>query len=95
VRWHSFIEPANAYQGRLSDANKREVGQRIDRALSPASGKPIDDQIVEGCGRLSKMLIDAASPHTHLPASDRSVLSSWWRHDDLREARITFDSDIN
>lgn len=90
VRWHSFIESENAYQGRLSDAHKREVGQRIERALFPASGQAVNEQIFDGCGRLSKMLINAAIPFTHLPASEKSILSSWWRNDELREARMTF-----
>lgn len=88
VRWYSFIESQSAYQGRLSDAHKREVGQRIDAALSCAAGDAAGKQIRDGCERLSKMLIDAASPLTHLPASEKSALSSWWRDDDLRKARI-------
>ncbi|KQY61438.1 hypothetical protein [Nocardioides sp. Root140] len=91
VRWHSFMESENAYQGRLSEAHKREVGRRLDQVLAPAAEGVVSLQISEGCARLSKMLIDAAGPLSHLPASERSALSSWWRNDDLRNVRLILD----
>lgn len=87
VRWHSFIESAGQYQGRLDIKHKNEVGNRIDRALSEASDA-IPDQVLDGCRRLSSMLLAAADPPRHIPASEGSVLTAMWRRDPFCKLQI-------
>ena len=81
VRWHSFNEKVGAYQGRLENRCKLEVGQRIDQALSDAGTDPIADEVLEGCRRLSAMLLLASGQPRNVPASESSVLSAMWRSD--------------
>ncbi|MEP7194339.1 MAG: hypothetical protein ABI903_15930 [Actinomycetota bacterium] len=88
VRWHSFIESAGEYQGRLDNKHKNEVGERIDRALSGASSDVVPDQVLDGCRRLTSMLLAAADPPRHVPASEGSVLSAMWRRDPFCKLQI-------
>lgn len=86
VRWHSFVEKAGEYQGRLDNKHKNEVGERIDRALSGTNGTP--DQVRDGCRRLTSLLLAAADPPRHIPASEGSVLSAMWRRDPFCKLQI-------
>lgn len=79
VRWLSFIETANAYQGRLDSDHKAIVGRRIDQALTETGTHAISEQVLCGCRRLSKMLLTAANPDPYIPASEFSDLTSSWR----------------
>lgn len=90
VRWHSYIDSAKAYQGRLSDQDKRIIAERINEALFPSDDSPVPAHVEDQCRRLSSMLIGAAQTPEHLPASERSTLAAWWRDADLREARVSF-----
>lgn len=81
VRWHSFIERAGTYQGRLDNRHKSQVGARLDQALSEAASTPIAEEMLAGCRRLSEMLLQASTPARHVPASESSALSGIWRKD--------------
>lgn len=81
VRWHSYIEKAGDYQGRLESKHKSDVGNRIKQALSAAGASSITDQVLGGCRRLSTMLLLASGQPRHVPASERSALSAMWRRD--------------
>jgi hypothetical protein len=88
VRWQSFIERASDYQGRLAAAHKKVVANRIGRALAEQDRQLISEEVLQGCRRLSKMLINAAHPPERVPASDASVLSSAWARDPFVELQI-------
>lgn len=79
IRWQSYIEAAGDYQGRLSRLDKASVGQRLERALEGSSG-PVPEQVLDGCRRLSAMLLAAAKPPPFIPASEFSDLTASWRN---------------
>lgn len=79
IRWHSFIEAAADYQGRLSKQDKVCVGQRLEYALARDSDRVLPEQVLEGCRRLSDMLLAAARPSPFIPASEFSDLTAAWR----------------
>lgn len=79
VRWQSFIETVAEYQGRLDSNHKTIVGQRIDQALAEASSNAMSEQVLGGCRRLADMLLVAADPPPHIPASEFSHLTASWR----------------
>lgn len=81
VRWQTYNERVNAYQGRLDSGHKKEAGRRIDQALSASDSSALPDQVVEGCQRLSEMLIRASGQPLYIPASEASVLTAVWRND--------------
>ena len=45
VRWHSYIDSAEAYQGRLREQHKRAVAERINDALFPPEGSAVPDPV--------------------------------------------------
>lgn len=79
VRWESFIKSASEYQGRLDDSHKKLVGHRIDIALEQDGPGAVTEQVLDGCGRLAEMLLTAADPPPHVPASEFSDLTPTWR----------------
>ena len=79
VRWHSYIESAGEYQGRLGSQHKSTVGERIDLALKGEVEFANSDQVLAGCRRLAAMLLAAAGPPKYIPASEFSDLTSSWR----------------
>jgi hypothetical protein len=80
IRWQSFNEAAADYQGRLSRPDKASVGQRLERALGGNSGREVPEQVLDGCRRLSAMLLAAAKPSPFIPASEFSDLTASWRN---------------
>ena len=77
VRWQSYVQALAEYQGRLDNAHKSAVAQRIDQALQGPG--QIDAEVLDGCRRLATALIAAAEPPRHLPASEFAEVSSEWR----------------
>ncbi|MEU3847509.1 hypothetical protein AB0E44_11040 [Micrococcus terreus] len=88
VRWQSFIEVVGEYQGRVDSKRKVEIGARIDRSLADAGSELISGQVLEGCRRLTSMLLVAADPPRRVPASEGSSLSGMWRRDPFCEMKI-------
>lgn len=88
VRWHSFIERAGDYQGRLSGTQKKITAARIEKALAENDPKRVPRDVLKGCSALSRMSIEAAHPLRRVPASDASVLTSSWARDPFVELKI-------
>jgi hypothetical protein len=84
VRWQSFIVAACEYQGRLEANHKTRVGERIDQALADAGDSAMSEQVLDGCRRLASMLLAAADPPPHVPASEFSDLTGTWRSSQAR-----------
>lgn len=89
VRWQSFIEKARNYQGRLTGSDKKIVGKRIDSTFKQKDGRRIPNEVLQGCRRLSEMLINAAHLPERLPVSEASVLTATWIGDPFVELQIS------
>ena len=87
VRWATWMPAAAEWQGALDKQHKATVGERIDQVLSAAYLQELPDQVREGCDRLATLLLNAASPPPHIPATDLSDLTASWRREAL-EARF-------
>ena len=81
VRWTGWVPSANDYQGSLERHHKTTVGNRLDHHLGPEQRSRLPQQIGEGCELLAAMLISAAAPQPHVPASDVSDLTAQWRQE--------------
>ncbi|WP_144855027.1 toprim domain-containing protein [Marihabitans asiaticum] len=79
VRWQSFIGAADDYQGRLDKHHKAIVKERIDHAFMKAGSAGMPHEVLGGCHRLADMLLAAADPPPHIPASEFSDLPASWR----------------
>jgi len=51
---------------------------------NPAILDSMPEQVLDGCRRLATMLLVAANPPAHVPASEFSDLTATWRHDQGR-----------
>lgn len=83
VRWMSWMAPASDYQGALDKQHKAMVGARLDQLLATAGPRGLPNQVREGCDRLASLLLTAASPAPHVPATNLSDLTTGWRRDAL------------
>jgi hypothetical protein len=91
IRWHSFIEKANAYQGRLDNKDKSALAKRIDNALfssESVDAHEIAPPVRAGCDRLSQLLISSADQIKNVSASESSDLSASWRDDPFARIEI-------
>ena len=80
VRWQSWIESEGKYQGRLDRTHKAAVAQRLDHALDCSRRDSLTAQIADGCRQLAELLLAAAQPPRHVPASEFSHLAATWRN---------------
>lgn len=80
VRWQSWNASARKYQGRLDQVDKAKVAQRLDDALANRREDALTPQLAEGCRRLAELLLSAARPPRHVPASEFSGLAAAWRN---------------
>jgi len=85
VRWVTWMGSGSEYQGALDKTHKAAVRERLDQRFATAGVRELPRQIREGCDRLASLLLAAASPSPHVPATALSDLTTSWRRDALEK----------